>query len=128
MAKALEGKVAIITGAGSGIGRASALLFASEGAALVLGDKSEAVHDTARQVQQAVSGNGAAFFRRRTSAWYVVQRTVAQGDVGTKRAEDGGRTGTDMKAMQSTRFNAASSRDFSASVLAPSSSLSCRWP
>jgi NAD(P)-dependent dehydrogenase (short-subunit alcohol dehydrogenase family) len=51
--KALEGKVAIITGAGSGIGRASALLFASEGAALVLGDKSEAVHDTARQVQQA---------------------------------------------------------------------------
>ena len=53
MAKVLEGKVAIITGAGSGIGRASALLFASEGAALVLGDKSEAVHDTARQVQQA---------------------------------------------------------------------------
>ena len=53
MAKVLEGKVAIITGAGSGIGRASALLFASEGAALVLGDKSEAVHDTAGQVQQA---------------------------------------------------------------------------
>ena len=53
MSKALEGKVAIITGAGSGIGRASALLFASEGAALVLGDKTAGVHDTARQVQQA---------------------------------------------------------------------------
>ena len=53
MDKALEGKVAIITGAGSGIGRAAALLFASEGASLVLGDKSEAVHDTAAQVQRA---------------------------------------------------------------------------
>ena len=49
----LQGKVAIITGAGSGIGRASALLFASEGARLVLGDKTEAVHDTARAVVQA---------------------------------------------------------------------------
>ncbi|MBL8288989.1 MAG: SDR family oxidoreductase [Rubrivivax sp.] len=47
----LAGKAAIITGAGSGIGRAAALLFAREGALLVLGDKSEAVHETARAVQ-----------------------------------------------------------------------------
>ena len=32
MSGALDGKVAIITGAGSGIGRASALRFAAEGA------------------------------------------------------------------------------------------------
>ena len=37
MGKRLEGKVAIVTGASSGIGRASALLFASEGAKLVVG-------------------------------------------------------------------------------------------
>ena len=49
----LAGKVALITGAGSGIGRASALRFAAEGARLVLGDKSEAVHETARLVQAA---------------------------------------------------------------------------
>ena len=49
----LEGKVAIITGAGSGIGRAAALLFAAEGAKLVLGDKTEAVHATAAQYRQA---------------------------------------------------------------------------
>lgn len=49
---ALSGKIAIITGAGSGIGRASALRFASEGAKLILGDKSAAVHDTAEQVRR----------------------------------------------------------------------------
>ena len=49
----LAGKVALITGAASGIGRASALLFAREGAKLVLGDRSDAVLDTARQVREA---------------------------------------------------------------------------
>ncbi len=49
----LKGKVAIITGAGSGIGRASALRFAAEGAKLVLGDKTEAVHQTAQLVKDA---------------------------------------------------------------------------
>lgn len=43
----LEGKRAIVTGAGSGIGRASAILFAREGAAVLCVDKSESVHETA---------------------------------------------------------------------------------
>ncbi|CAM3172941.1 Oxidoreductase [Sphingomonas antarctica] len=50
MSGRLSGKVAIITGAGSGIGRASAKLFASEGAKLVLGDKTAAVHETAAMI------------------------------------------------------------------------------
>lgn len=49
----LAGKVAIITGAGSGIGRAAALLFAQQGASLVLADKTEAVMATADAVQAA---------------------------------------------------------------------------
>lgn len=41
MARSLEGKVAVITGAATGIGRASALLFARAGARLALGDVRE---------------------------------------------------------------------------------------
>jgi NAD(P)-dependent dehydrogenase (short-subunit alcohol dehydrogenase family) len=45
----LAGKIAIITGGGSGIGRATALRFAAEGARLVLADKDEAAAgETAR--------------------------------------------------------------------------------
>jgi NAD(P)-dependent dehydrogenase (short-subunit alcohol dehydrogenase family) len=51
----LDGKVAIITGAGSGIGRASAILFAQEGAKVILGDKTEAVYETAKMVGDAAT-------------------------------------------------------------------------
>jgi len=37
----LKGKVAIITGAGSGIGRATTLLFAKEGAKVIVADYNE---------------------------------------------------------------------------------------
>ncbi len=47
MSGRLAGKIAIVTGAGSGIGRATAIRFAQEGAKLVIGDKSEGVHETA---------------------------------------------------------------------------------
>jgi NAD(P)-dependent dehydrogenase (short-subunit alcohol dehydrogenase family) len=50
MSGQLEGKVAIITGAGSGIGRASAIRFAAEGAKVVLGDMNDTVHETAAMI------------------------------------------------------------------------------
>src|SRR3954462_13891621 len=47
----LQGKVALITGAGSGIGREAALLFAKEGAAIVAVDVNEqAARDTASSI------------------------------------------------------------------------------
>ncbi|HEY6644225.1 SDR family NAD(P)-dependent oxidoreductase [Povalibacter sp.] len=49
----LEGKTALISGAASGIGRASALLFAAEGANLVVLDRAPAVEETASMVRNA---------------------------------------------------------------------------
>ena len=50
----LDARVAVITGAGSGIGRASALRFAEEGAALVLNDiQPQGLEDTLKTVVAA---------------------------------------------------------------------------
>ena len=51
----LEGKVALITGAGSGIGRASSLLFAQEGAKIVVSDINES---TALEIVEEIEGLG----------------------------------------------------------------------
>ena len=51
--KRLEGKSAIVTGAASGIGRASAILFAQHGARVVAVDRAPEVQATADAIQQA---------------------------------------------------------------------------
>ena len=54
MAERLAGKVSVITGAGSGIGRASALLFAGEGSEVVVADIDlEAAKATVDEIVQA---------------------------------------------------------------------------
>jgi NAD(P)-dependent dehydrogenase (short-subunit alcohol dehydrogenase family) len=49
----LEGKSVIITGAGSGIGRAASLLFTKEGAKLIAVDRTDGVKETVAQIQKA---------------------------------------------------------------------------
>jgi NAD(P)-dependent dehydrogenase (short-subunit alcohol dehydrogenase family) len=58
----LEGKIAVITGAGSGVGRAAGLIFSAHGAKVVVADINEAAaEETAAQVKAA---GGAGIARR----------------------------------------------------------------
>jgi 3-oxoacyl-[acyl-carrier protein] reductase len=51
----LDGKVALVTGAGRGIGRATAIMLAEDGARLVVNDLDEG---EAQSTVEAIAGNG----------------------------------------------------------------------
>ena len=73
----LEGKVALITGAASGIGRESALLFAKEGAKVAVVDlHEEAGRAVARAIQEA--GGEAIFVRADVARAEDAARMVAE--------------------------------------------------
>ena len=56
----LSGKVAIVTGASAGIGRATAKLFATEGAAVVVGARRQAELDSLVAEIEAAGGSAVA--------------------------------------------------------------------
>jgi NAD(P)-dependent dehydrogenase (short-subunit alcohol dehydrogenase family) len=68
-------KSIIVTGAGSGIGRAASLLFAAEGGRVVVGDVTEGAEETARMIGEA--GGTAVALRMDAGSEADVEKAVA---------------------------------------------------
>jgi NAD(P)-dependent dehydrogenase (short-subunit alcohol dehydrogenase family) len=76
----LQNKVALITGAGSGIGKSTALLFAREGAKVIVNDVAEHGAETVAAIRR--QGGEAIFVRadvtRASEVEDMVQQVLAQ--------------------------------------------------
>src|SRR5215831_982075 len=77
MSGRVEGKVALVTGGASGIGRATALTFAREGAKLVVADMNEeGGHQTVHMITE--NGGEAIFVRTDVSQAVEVQALISK--------------------------------------------------
>jgi glucose 1-dehydrogenase len=75
----LDGKVAVITGASSGLGRAMAINFAAEGAAMVIGDVREDTLEGGEGTVQLIprSGGNALFVRTDVAIWKDIDALIS---------------------------------------------------
>jgi NAD(P)-dependent dehydrogenase (short-subunit alcohol dehydrogenase family) len=71
----VEGKVAVVTGGASGIGRATTQLLAQEGASVVIADIDGRADDVASGIEH--EGGRAAFVRADVTSWDEMERLIA---------------------------------------------------
>ncbi|MCB0995548.1 MAG: SDR family oxidoreductase [Acidimicrobiales bacterium] len=71
----LDGRVAIVTGAGSGVGREHARLLASEGASLVINDLGDSAEEAAAEIVAA--GGAAVAHRGSVTSWNTGEELIA---------------------------------------------------
>lgn len=85
----LQGHTAIVTGAASGIGRAIALRFASEGAFVVLGDLAPEPRGGGQPTHEAIhaAGGKSEFLRADVARWDDLQALVARAVAETGRLD-----------------------------------------
>lgn len=74
--RSVEGKVVLVTGAASGMGRATALLFADEGAKVAAADRDERISEVADAITSA--GLGARAWTLDVSDRHSVEQTIGE--------------------------------------------------
>ena len=80
MSSLLAGKIAVVTGASSGIGRAIAISFAGEGASVVIADISEQPVEGGEPTLEIISraGGAASFHKTNVGRWDDVDALIAR--------------------------------------------------
>jgi glucose 1-dehydrogenase len=79
MTRLLDGKVAVITGASSGLGRAMALNFAAEGASVVIGDVRSDPQEGGEPTTELITRSGASalFVRTDVADWEEIDALIS---------------------------------------------------